>query len=271
MKDKSTFVFKFFIFTVISAIILLCLIYFFPNKNKKDDTPTSAEPQKKYTTVIIDAGHGGEDGGTQTPSGTLEKDLNLKIAEFLKKDLESMGISVIMTRTEDKLLYDTSVNYKGQKKKLDAAARLKIVEENPNSIFVSIHMNSYVDPQYSGLQVWYSQNNPCSQPLAKTIQERNNSLFQVGNKRQTKPTGDNIYIMSKIQCPAVLIECGFLSNPREAANLCDSGYQIALSKSIAESIAEYIKNAQASSPARYIKTDSTDIHSSACIQSQFSY
>ena len=244
MKSKNSFVLKFFIFTVITAIILLCLMYFFPSKNKSDDVPTTADPQTKYTTVIIDAGHGGEDGGTQAPFGTLEKDLNLKIAELIKKELEEMGIPVIMTRTEDKLLYDTSVNYKGQKKKLDAAARLKIVEDNPNSIFVSIHMNSYVDPQYSGLQVWYSQNNPSSEPIARLIQERNNTLFQVGNKRQTKPTGNNIYIMSKIQCPAVLIECGFLSNPREAANLCDSGYQIALSKSLASSIAEYIKNAQ---------------------------
>ena len=244
MKSKNSFVLKFFIFTVITAIVLLCLMYFSPSKNKSDDVPTTADPQTKYTTVIIDAGHGGEDGGTQAPFGTLEKDLNLKIAELIKKELEEMGIPVIMTRTEDKLLYDTSVNYKGQKKKLDAAARLKIVEDNPNSIFVSIHMNSYVDPQYSGLQVWYSQNNPSSEPIARLIQERNNTLFQVGNKRQTKPTGSNIYIMSKIQCPAVLIECGFLSNPREATNLCDSGYQIALSKSLASSIAEYIKNAQ---------------------------
>lgn len=245
MKSKNPFVLKFFIFTVICTIVLLLIIYFFPKKNTSaQDTPTLSTGGQKYNTVILDAGHGGEDGGTQAPSGTLEKDLNLKIAELIKKELEEMGIPVIMTRTEDKLLYDTSVNYKGQKKKLDAAARLKIIEDNPNSIFVSIHMNSYVDPQYSGLQVWYSQNNPSSEPIARLIQERNNTLFQVGNKRQTKPTGNNIYIMSKIQCPAVLIECGFLSNPREAANLCDSGYRIALSKSLASSIAEYIKNAQ---------------------------
>lgn len=259
MKSKASFPFKFFIFTIITALILLCLIYFFPNKTEDDATPTWAEPQAKYTTVIIDAGHGGEDGGTQAPSGALEKDLNLKIAEFLKKELEDIGIPVVMTRTEDKLLYDTSVNYKGQKKKLDAAARLKIAEETPNAIFVSIHMNSYVSPQYSGLQVWYSDNNADSKPLASLIQERNNTLFQRDNKRQIKPSGDNIYIMSKLQCPAVLIECGFLSNPKEATNLSDSGYQIALSKSLAESIAEYIKNTQGSSPALNFKTDSTDI------------
>ncbi len=246
MKTKNTFIFKFFIFTVICALLLLSIMYFFPKKEKEEpeNLNASTEPEKKYTTVIIDAGHGGEDGGTQTPSGTLEKDLNLKIAELLKKELEKMGINVVMTRTEDKLLYDTSVNYEGRKKKLDAAARLKITEENPNSVFVSIHMNSYTDPKYSGLQVWYSGNNPDSLPLARTIQDRNNTIFQVGNKRQTKPVGENIYLMNQIQCPAVLIECGFLSNPREAQSLCDSGYQIALSKSIAESIAEYIKNAQ---------------------------
>ncbi len=245
MEHKNSFLFKFFIFTVIITLCLLALMYFFPEKERDDgDVDTSAEPEKKYTTVIIDAGHGGEDGGTQTASGVLEKNLNLTIAEMLKKQLEDMGIEVIMTRTEDKLLYDTSVDYEGRKKKLDAAARLKIVEDTPNALFVSIHMNSYVSPKYSGLQVWYSENDPESLSLAKTIQERNNTLFQIGNTRQTKSAGDSIYLLSQIQSPAVLIECGFLSNPREAASLCDSGYQIALAKSIAESISEYIKNAQ---------------------------
>ena len=240
----KTFIFKFFIFMVICAIILLCIMYFFPYKKSENDTLTSAEPIQKYTTVILDAGHGGEDGGTQTASGILEKDLNLKIAELIKKELEDKGINVIMTRIEDKLLYDTNADYKGQKKKLDAAARIKISEDNPNSIFVSIHMNYYTDPKYSGLQVWYSTQNADSQPLAKTLQERNNTLFQKNNTRQIKPIGENIYLLNQIKSPAVLIECGFLSNPKEAASLCDSGYQIALSKSIAESISEYIKIVQ---------------------------
>ena len=244
MKSKKLFIFKFFIFTVATAIILLAIMYFFPYRESENDTAASTEPSKKYTTVILDAGHGGEDGGTQTASGILEKNLNLKIAELIKKELENNGINVIMTRTDDKLLYDTNADYKGQKKKLDAAARIKISEDNPNSIFVSIHMNFYTDPKYSGLQVWYSTQNPDSQPLAKTIQDRNNTLFQKTNTRQIKPVGENIYLLKQIKSPAVLIECGFLSNPKEAASLCDSGYQLALSKSIAESISEYIKRVQ---------------------------
>jgi N-acetylmuramoyl-L-alanine amidase len=218
-------------------------MYFFPSEEKKV-APTSAEPTQKYTTVVLDAGHGGEDGGTQSASGALEKTLNLKIAELIKKELETNGINVVMTRTEDKLLYDTSTNYKGQKKKLDAAARYKISEETPNSIFVSIHMNYFTDPKYSGLQVWYTTQNSDSQALAKIIQERNNTLFQKNNTRQIKPIDNNVYLLSLIKSPAVLIECGFLSNPLEAQSLCDSGYQIALSRSIAQSISEYIKNAQ---------------------------
>ena len=104
MKLKNSFVFKFFIFTVICTLILLCIMYLFSKKEKSDDTPTSVEPAQKYSTVVLDAGHGGEDGGTQTASGTLEKNLNLKIAELVKKELEDMGIKVVMTRTEDKLL-----------------------------------------------------------------------------------------------------------------------------------------------------------------------
>lgn len=239
----KTFIFKFFIFTVACAIVLLCIMYFFPYK-ESNNIPTSTESEQKYTTVILDAGHGGEDGGTQTASGILEKNLNLKIAELIKKELEDNGINVVMTRSEDKLLYDTNADYKGQKKKLDAAARIKISEDNPNSIFVSIHMNFYTDPKYSGLQVWYSTQNAASQSLAKTIQERNNTLFQKTNTRQIKPIGENIYLLNQIKSPAVLIECGFLSNPKEAASLCDSGYQIALSQSIAESISEYMKSVQ---------------------------
>ena len=239
----KTFIFKFFIFTVVCTIVLLCIMYFFPYK-ENEDAPTSAEPGQKYTTVILDAGHGGEDGGTQTASGILEKNLNLKIAELIKNELEDKGINVIMTRSEDKLLYDINADYRGQKKKLDAAARIKISEDNPNSIFVSIHMNFYTDPKYSGLQVWYSTQNSDSQPLAKTIQERNNTLFQKTNTRQIKPIGENIYLLNQIKSPAVLIECGFLSNPKESASLSDSVYQISLSKSIAESISEYIKSVQ---------------------------
>ena len=243
MKNKSSFALNFFIFTIICTIVLLCIMYFFPHK-EQNDVQASVTQTQKYTTVILDAGHGGEDGGTQAASGVLEKNLNLKIAELIKKELESQGVNVVMTRTEDKLLYDTSANFEGRKKKLDAAARIKIAEETSDSVFVSIHMNYYTSPQYSGLQVWYSENNADSMSLAKTIQERNNTLFQTNNNRQIKPTGSSIYLMSQIKSPAVLIECGFLSNPTEAARLCDSGYQIALSKSIANSIAEYIKTAQ---------------------------
>ena len=129
----------------------------------------AAELTPRFT-VVLDAGHGGEDGGAVSASGVFEKDLNLSIAKKLEKLLTSCGISVVMTRTEDVLLYDKTVDYHGRKKALDLAARRKITEETENAIFVSIHMNAFPASQYSGLQVWYSPNNSHSKILAQSVQ-----------------------------------------------------------------------------------------------------
>ena len=119
--------------------------------------PRSTLEDAEFPTVIIDAGHGGEDGGAVGVGGVLEKDINLNIARALYDSLSAKGINCVMTRTEDILLYDPTSDYHGRKKVLDLAARLKIAKETPNSVFVSIHMNSFPQTQYSGLQVYYSK------------------------------------------------------------------------------------------------------------------
>ena len=176
-------------------------------------------------TVVIDAGHGGEDGGTVSADGTPEKDLNLDIAFRLRDLLTADGIPVVMTRTEDKLLYDPDADYRGRKKSLDLAARREIAENTENCLFVSIHMNSYPDPRYSGLQVWYSPNDPASGPLAAAVQSSARSLLQPDNDRKIKPATSSIYLLHRLRVPAVLVECGFLSNPEEAARLATPGYR----------------------------------------------
>ena len=182
-------------------------------------------PSSPLPTVVLDAGHGGEDGGASSADGLLEKDLNLSLALAMRDILTANGIEVILTRETDTLLYDRNVDFQGQKKRLDMAARLKIANETPNAMFVSIHMNTYPHPSCQGVQVWYSDNNDASFELAKIIQSTTKELLQNENDRTVKQSGSSIYLLRKLECPAVLVECGFLSSPEEAALLGDENYR----------------------------------------------
>ena len=188
-------------------------------------SPVQNQPHKKAFTVVLDAGHGGEDGGAVGASGLYEKDLNLRVASLVRELLEANGVTVVMTRETDTLLYDRNVDYHGRKKALDHAERLRIGQTTENSIFVSIHMNAYPQTQYHGLQVWYSPNDPHSAEIAETIQSTVREHLQPENTRRTKAATSSIYLLHHLNTPAVLIECGFLSNPEEAASLSDDEYQ----------------------------------------------
>jgi N-acetylmuramoyl-L-alanine amidase len=213
---------------------------------REQTAPTAAEgddghgtPISPIRTVVIDAGHGGEDGGTQSAAGLFEKDANLAVAMALRELLEANGIPTVMTRTEDKLLYDRGVDFKGRKKVLDLAARRLIAEETEDCLFVSIHMNAFPQPQYHGTQVWYGTGDPLSQEVAQSVQTLCAS-WQTDNHRKIKAAGSNIYLLDKLECPAVLVECGFLSNPDEAARLADEAYRHDVAFSIFAAIAPYI-------------------------------
>ena len=177
-------------------------------------------------TVVIDAGHGGEDGGALNADGSItEKEINLDVALKLRDLLLLGGIPVVMTRTDDRMLYDPDSDFRGRKKQLDLAARREIAEQTENCLFVSIHMNSYPDPRYHGLQVWYSPNHPASEATAKVVQELVHELMQPENNRHVKAAGSSIYLLHRLQIPAILVECGFLSNPEEAAKLNEESYR----------------------------------------------
>ncbi len=176
-------------------------------------------------TVILDAGHGGEDGGASSADGLLEKDLNLALTLTMRDILAANGVNVILTRETDTLLYDRNVDFQGRKKKLDMAARLKIAADASDPVFVSLHMNTYPHPSCKGVQVWYSENNAASIELAKSIQQSTQDILQHENDRPVKRSGSSIYLLHHLECPAVLVECGFLSNPEEAALLANENYR----------------------------------------------
>ncbi len=232
------------IFSVSFLLILIVIVstFFaaFTIKHNGDCfAESSVEPQNRI--IIIDAGHGGEDSGATSKNGLHEKYLNLEIALNIGNKLEEKGYKVIYTRTEDKLLYTEEQNIHGIRKISDLKNRCKIANDNPEAIFISIHMNSFSQPQYSGLQVYYSVNNESSKYLADSIQSRIREDMQRNNTRKIK-AGNNIYLMENINNVAILIECGFLTNEDEAKKLSEKEYQNNLSFSIVCGIIDYIKH-----------------------------
>ena len=194
---------------------------------------------------VIDAGHGGEDGGAvgyANGSTVLEKDINLAIATELAQQLCDAGADAVLTRRSDTLLYDRNEDYEGRKKALDMAARLAIAEraaaDGRTVIFVSIHQNTFTDARYSGLQVYYSANAGASARLAQHIQDTAREQLAPNNDRATKVSHD-IYLLKNLSCPAVLVECGFLSNPTECAALTTPQYQTRVAYAIFCALRQY--------------------------------
>lgn len=203
-------------------------------------TPTAiATGTEELPMIILDAGHGGEDGGATGTNGVAEKALNLQFTQALAALLRLNGYTVIETRTEDKLLYGANVK-KGHKKQEDLQNRLAFTEEYPNSIFISIHMNTYPDQSCTGTQVWYSRNHAESAEWASAVQKSVTELLQPGNHRKTKAAGGNIYLLHRAQTPAILIECGFLSTPADCERLCDPTYRLELAMAIFSAITQKI-------------------------------
>ncbi len=214
---------------LIAALFLL--IFFITNKLNANESKSVDTPTISDFTLVIDAGHGGEDGGTSSAEGVLEKELNLKVAKEIYALCRSASIRAVMTRTDDRLLYDRSVDYKGRKKILDMKERLRITEACENPIFISIHMNAFPETKYKGLQVYYSENNEISRSLALALQSGIKESLQPDNNRVIKK-GNDIYLLERLTCPAILIECGFLSNKEEASLLSSDEYRKKLAERI---------------------------------------
>ena len=171
--------------------------------------------------ILVDAGHGGSDPGMIGVGGLEEKGINLSISLLLRDTLEKSGYSVIMTREEDKGLYDSSA---ANKKAQDMQRRIAMIREYAPVLSVSIHQNSYPDPAIKGAQVFYYTSSVEGKQLAKRLQERLVKGLDPQNHRQAK-ANDSYYLLKKTACPIVIVECGFLSNRQEADLLSDSVYQ----------------------------------------------
>lgn len=193
-------------------------------------------------TVIIDAGHGGDDGGAIGIDGTVEKDINLDIALKLEKLLKFYGFDVIMTRTEDIMTCDDGLDSLRKRKVSDIHNRFDVLEKNPDAVFISIHQNKFEDNSQHGTQVFYSGNNDESKLLAESIQNSIVSVLQPDNSRVVKKSGSGIYLLYHAKLPAVLVECGFISNLAEVKRLNDEKYRMKIAILIADGLIKYLMN-----------------------------
>ena len=221
-------------YVFIYSCFLLFLIAVFPFCHKLSKQVVALHRNK--TTIVIDVGHGGSDPGKVGIQGIKEKDVNLAIARYLKDYLIAEDYTVYMTRETDQGLYDESVS---NKKKSDLSNRIQFLQKKNASCMISIHQNSYPDTIQHGAQTFYYEGREEDKNFAQYVQD---SLltFDPSNTRQIK-SSTSYYILKNAQVPSILIECGFLSNPEETANLTDPNYQKQIAYAIAIGTCRYLR------------------------------
>lgn len=194
-------------------------------------------PVERNCTIVIDAGHGGEDGGAVSCTGAEESGINLDIALRLRDLLHLLGCRTKMIRTTDTAVY-TAGETLAQKKVSDLRQRVKLVGETSDAMLISIHQNTFTDPRYSGAQVFYGKDGT-SRALAEALQQCFACTLNPGSRRKAKKAA-GIYLMEHIDCTGILVECGFLSNPAEEAKLRSAGYQQQLAGAIACTVRNFL-------------------------------
>lgn len=218
-----------FLFLCVSSALVAVLLVIYTKTTTVQSASASA-PQG-YT-LILDAGHGGEDGGAVSQSGIAESQINLAVTRRLDLLLGLFGVPGVMLRQEDVSLHDPSAQTLREKKVSDLKNRVSSIEGEEGAWLISIHQNTFPDARYHGAQVFYAPTDG-SQALAEAMQETLRTTLDPDNQRACKPIADTIYLMNHISCPAVLVECGFLSNPQEEQLLAAPAYQTKLAAALA--------------------------------------
>ena len=230
------------VLTTIALSTMLSIITCNSSFTKQEEIiqETTATPASGKT-IILDAGHGGEDGGAVSKNGITEADLNLQITLKVQELLEQSGTTVLLTRSNEKAIYDLDAKTLRQKKVSDIKNRVKIGNESSADIFISIHLNKIPQQQYYGWQCFYKNKNEQSEKLANCLQNSLNDAIQKDNKRLAMKIND-IYIVKNVEIPLSIVECGFLSNPQEEQELQQENYQRKLAWGIYTGICEYFKD-----------------------------
>lgn len=226
--------------SAVATALILVAAYFFLYQAVQFNLAVTASAVPDSVTVIVDAGHGGEDGGTSTVDGVRECDLNLAIALRLEQLLALCGQPVEMIRRTDTAIYSEGAGTISEKKTSDLKNRAALVNAAPRAILVSIHQNHFPEDRYDGAQVFYAGTDG-SEALAKLAQSTLRAALDPENDRQVKP-GDAIYLLEAIDCPGILVECGFLSNAAEARRLQEPVYQQKIACAISSAVIRYLES-----------------------------
>ncbi len=222
---------------MVGAVLLAVSAMITPFEKKEKGSTAQTMSDASDIVIVIDAGHGGRDGGkVSVDNVTYEKDINLAIAYKLKTYMEAEGITVIMTReTDDGLYLESDSN----KKAADLRRRIEIIDRAAPRLVVSIHQNSYHESYVCGAQTFYYTTSGEGKRLAETIQAQLRLSLDPDNDRQAK-ANNSYYLLKKTTAPIVIVECGFLSNPEEAALLATEDYQDRVAFQIHLGIMQYL-------------------------------
>lgn len=212
----------------------------FGSSQSSETVPASVTYEEQKPVIILDAGHGGMDGGCSTADGVPEKGINLNILLTLRDMLRVNGYEVIVTRDTDTSIHDKGIEGIANQKSSDMDNRLEIFNSNPNAICISIHQNQFTDPKYSGAQMFFSDSNSSNEALAKTLQSKFVEYLQPNNTREIKLCGKELFLCYYSENPTVMVECGFLSNPEEAELLKTEEYQQKVAFTIFSGINEFV-------------------------------
>ena len=218
------------------AVLLLVMVYVVSRQAGRMSAGVNVISGKERPVVVIDAGHGGNDPGKIGVDGSLEKDINLKIARKVKAYLEASDVNVVMTRDTDTGLYQSGDSHK---KVSDMRRRCDIINEARPDLVVSIHQNSYHQEEINGGQVFYYKTSQNGKRLAEILQKRFDYVLGEANRRVAK-SNDNYYLLLHVKEPIVIVECGFLSNRKEAKALESEDYQDQMAWTIHMGVMEYL-------------------------------
>ncbi len=229
-------------FWAVAALLALSFVFLMMQAMVKVSANAVENKDNKELCILIDPGHGGEDGGAVSPDGVVEKEINIAISNYLKELYVMSGYEVRMTRSGDTALGDSSLSTVKDRNRSDMNARLEMYNSKDIDCVISIHQNKFTEPQSSGAQVFYSVNDEKSEILAESLRKAIIGFLQPDNTRELKAAGSNIYLLNNCQNPCVLVECGFLSNPEETSLLINEEYQRQMAFSIYCGTLEYFKS-----------------------------
>lgn len=184
----------------------------------------SASGTGQRPVLILDAGHGGEDGGAVSAAGDKESDINLAIVLKLEQLLAFLGVETVLTRSADVSIYDEGCDTLREKKVSDLKNRVELIQDTPNAMVISVHQNTFTDSRYRGAQVFFGSGD-LSRQWGVSTQETLSAVLDPDNQRKAAGIPEHVYLFQHIDCPAILVECGFLSNGEEASLLLTGGYQ----------------------------------------------